>query len=319
MLFGKAKLIIYIVFYTAEWSSFLAIIERKGRALKPAQLSVLVIDDQPFYCNLLNEILRAMGVSRIETAENGRAAFEVLQSFMPNIIICDWVMPEMNGLEFAKKIRNSSNNILRQVPIIMITSNNLRSQIIEARNAGVDTFVLKPISNKSVWDRLKEVVETPRDFIEVDNYIGPCRRAKKQPQDFYGPYRRHDDPMELSIGIAAETRAKNQMNVIAKKLHQLVAMLKSGKKEALTELSSATHEVMSIAREVDDQQLAKICWSLNTYVDKCNEANILRIDVVAAHIQSMEVLINTPLSQVQMRDILVKELHGVVMKSLRAA
>lgn len=297
----------------------MTIIERKGKALKPAQLSVLVIDDQPFYCNLLNEILRAMGVSRVETAENGVAACEVLQSFMPNIIICDWVMPEMNGLEFAKKIRHSSNSILRQVPIIMITSNNLRSQIIEARSAGVDTFVLKPISNKSVWDRLKEVVETPRDFIVVDNYIGPCRRAKKQNHDFYGPYRRHDDPMELSIGIAAETRAKNQMNTIAKKLHQLVAMLKAGKKEALSELSNATHEVMSIAKEVDDHQLAKICWSLNTYVDKCNAANRLRIDVVAAHIQSMEVLINTPLAQSQMRDLLVQELHGVVMKSLRAA
>jgi len=103
----------------------LALIERKGRALKPAQLSVLVIDDQPFYCNLLNEILRAMGVSRVEIAENGRAACEVLQSFIPNIIICDWVMPEMDGLEFTKKIRHSSNNVLRQVPIIMITSNNL--------------------------------------------------------------------------------------------------------------------------------------------------------------------------------------------------
>ena len=89
----------------------MTIIERKGKALKPAQLSVLVIDDQPFYCNLLNEILRAMGVSRVEVAENGRAACEVLQSFMPNIIICDWVMPEMNGLEFARKIRHSSNSI----------------------------------------------------------------------------------------------------------------------------------------------------------------------------------------------------------------
>ena len=64
----------------------MTIIERKGQALKPAQLSVLLIDDQPFYCNLINEILRAMGVSRVEFAENGRAACEVLQSFMPNII-----------------------------------------------------------------------------------------------------------------------------------------------------------------------------------------------------------------------------------------
>ena len=62
-----------------------------------------------------------------------------------------------------------------------------------------------------------------------------------------------------------------------------------------------------------------MCIRDSTYVDKCNAANRLRIDVVAAHIQSMEVLINTPLAQSQMRDILVQELHGVVMKSLRAA
>jgi two-component system, chemotaxis family, chemotaxis protein CheY len=300
-------------------SRFLSVIERKGKALKASQLSVLVVDDQPFYCNLLSEIMRAIGIYKFKIATNGQEAWELLDSFIPDIIITDWMMPELNGLELTKKIRKLRDEKLCQIPIIMITSNNLKAQIEEARGAGVDTFVLKPLSVKAVWDRVKEVIETPRAFVVTNEYIGPCRRSKRENKGFFGPFRRFDDPMELPVALEEELKAKDKIRPITAKLHKMVSALKNGDNSIITHLSKATQEVMGIAREVEDTQLSKVCWSLNTYLEKFAPINRLRVDIISAHLQSMEVLIGTPFADNGKRDELIRELHSVVMRSLRAA
>lgn len=297
----------------------MAIITRKGKALKPAHHSVLIIDDQPFYRNLLSDIMRNIGINDVTLAINGVDALDALDSISPSIIICDWVMPEMDGLEFTRKIRASYDEKLRMTPIIMVTSNNLRSQIEEARNTGVDTFVLKPVSLKSVWDRVKEVVEMPRDFVVAPKYVGPCRRSRRPNQNYFGPFRRADDPMELNQGLIAENAAKATMAKITKHLASLVNSLRAGDKGVLADILKAIKEVMTLAQEIGDNQLGKVCWSLNTYLEKFSQINNVRIDIVTAHLESMEVLIKTPCSENSIRDELVKGLHGVVMKAIRAA
>ncbi len=297
----------------------MTIISRKGRTLKAGALSVLVVDDQPFYRTLLADVLRNIGVNNVEIAENGMDAWDALDHMVPDIIIADWIMPEMDGLTLTRKIRALNNERLKMVPIIMVTSNNLRSQIEEARNAGVDTFILKPISLKAVWDRVKEVIEMPRDFIITNNYSGPCRRSRKPSQNYFGPYRRADDPMELTSGIAAEKRAKSTMAGITQKVHQLIQKLREGDRSQIIAIRKANHEVMALAQEIGDVQLSKVCWSINTYLEKFGAAHTFRIDIVTTHLEAMEVLIKTPCSENAIRDELVRGLHAVVMKAIKAA
>ncbi len=297
----------------------MTIISRKGKTLKAGALSVLVVDDQPFYRNLLTDVLRNIGVNSIEVAENGLDAWDALDHFSPDIIIADWIMPEMDGLELTRKIRSLKDEKLRMTPIIMVTSNNLRSQIEEARNTGVDTFILKPISLKAVWDRVKEVIEMPRDFILEAKYTGPCRRSRRPNQNYFGPYRRADDPMELTSGIMAEQRAKTSMTVITKKIPELVQKLRAGDRSQIMAIRKATQEVMALAQEIGDGQLSKVCWSLNTYLEKFGVSHTFRTDVVTAHLEAMEVLIKTPCSENSIRDELVRGLHAVVVKALKAA
>ena len=297
----------------------MTIITRKGRRLVYNQLSVLVVDDQPFYRNLLSEVLRSLGVNNITTAVDGLDALDAVESTRPNIVFADWLMPEMDGLQLTRKIRRLRDERLRMIPIIMVTTNNLKSQIVEARNAGVDTFVLKPVTLKAVCDRIKEVVEMPRDFVDVDTYIGPCRRRCRDKLSYFGPYRRHDDPMELDATIAQEKAAKSEMSNITKRIAVLLAGVRQGNLSKLVEIRSAAGEVMALANNISDQHLSKVCWSLTAYIDKMTDYKNVRVDIVATHLEAMEVLIKTPNSQAQLREEIAKGLQALVMRVINAA
>lgn len=296
----------------------MAIISRQGKKLVYNQLSVLVVDDQAFYRNLLSEVLRSLGVNNITTAVDGADALDAIENSRPTVVFADWVMPEMDGLQLTRKIRRMRDERTRMVPIIMVTANNLRSQIEEARNTGVDTFVLKPVTLKSVSDRLKEVIEHPRDFVAFDTYIGPCRRRNKA-NNFYGPYMRHDDPIELEATAAQEKAVKSEMSDITRRIHTLLAVVRQGNLSKMVEIRAAAAEVLVLAQKIADQHLAKVCWSLTAYIDKMADYRNVRIDIVSTHLESMEVLIKTPNSQAEIREEIANGLQVMVSRAISAA
>lgn len=297
----------------------MAVIERQGKKFAPNQLSVLIVDDQQFYRNLITELCKAIGIFKVTTAVDGADALEALSSSRPSLIICDWVMPEMDGLEFTRKVRSSRIEALRRTPIIMVTSNNLVTQIAQALENGIDTFALKPVSAKSIFDRIREIVETPRAFIEIPSYTGPCRRRNRKPEEYRGEFKRVDDPSIIEASKEEENRIKALLRQKALVLRKLVAELINTKTANLEAIVGQSEEILKMAQESGDDQLAKVCWSLTAYIDKSRTANNLRIDIVTKHLESMDVLINTPLSMEAIRTELAASLHKVVLRALQAA
>lgn len=296
----------------------MTIITRQGRKLVYHQLSVLVVDDQAFYRNLLSEVLRSLGVNNITTAVDGVDALDAIENSRPNVVFADWVMPEMDGLQLTRRVRRIRDERMRMVPIIMVTANNLKSQIEEARNMGVDTFILKPVTLKSVTDRLKEVIEHPRDFVSFDTYVGPSRRRNRG-NSYFGPFMRHDDPIELEATIAQEKAVKGAMSDITKRIHAFLAIVRQGNLSKMVEIRSAAAEVLVLAQKISDQHLAKVCWSLTAYIDKMVDYRNVRIDIVATHLESMEVLIKTPNSQAALREEIANGLQVMVTRAISAA
>ncbi len=296
----------------------MAIIPRKGKKLNFSSLSVLIVDDQPFYRNLLSEVLRSLGVMNVTTAIDGVDALDALENIHPDIIITDWVMPEMSGLELTERVRKLRNERLKMTPVIMVTSNNLRSQIEEARAKGVDTFILKPVNVKSVFDRMKEVIEAPRDFIDTENYVGPCRRRNKA-NNYFGPYRRNDDPLEVSNNVSDEMQAKIKIAEILKGVSPAYNSFKRGNKASLGEIRFSMLEIMNIANKINDVQIKRVSWSLVAYIDKVGESSLLRPEIIITHIEALEVLVKTPSAQSERRDDVAKGLHEVVLRSIKAA
>jgi two-component system, chemotaxis family, chemotaxis protein CheY len=125
-----------------------------------ASRSVLVIDDHPFMRELVKGLLHDIGFRRIQTASDGAAALSLLAGDMGtvDVIICDVDMEPMNGLDFLNHLRNHDLELLRMIPVIMLTSHGDRTTVLEAKSSGSDAYLLKPVSRTSLEERIKFVL-----------------------------------------------------------------------------------------------------------------------------------------------------------------
>lgn len=145
-------------------------------------LRVLAIDDNAFSRRLVTAALRALNVHQIAEAENAADGFAALRAFMPDMILLDWVMPEVNGVQFAKQVRNDRTGNFRYLPIIMTTAYSEIWHVQQARDAGINEFVVKPFSARTLYNKIKTIIDNPRPYIDIaDGYFGPDRRRRTQP------------------------------------------------------------------------------------------------------------------------------------------
>jgi len=147
------------------------------------RLSVMIVEDSQPMREVLRAMLQAIGVKNIVDARDGNHAIRKLSEYQIDIIITDWVMEEMDGLELTRWIRNSPDSPDEFLPIIMVSGHTEAHRIEMARDAGVTEFIAKPLSGLGLVQRLVAVIENPRPFVRTDNYFGPDRRRKVEPYD----------------------------------------------------------------------------------------------------------------------------------------
>lgn len=145
--------------------------------LKP--ISFLVVDDRAYMRRVVKGILETLGCKRIDEAHHGGEALGIMRSWAPDIVLTEWLLQPMSGLEFLKAVRAEKSNI-RFTPVIMMTSETRREKVILARNSGVTEYVAKPFNAKSLILRIREVIERPRPFVDVGPYFGPDRRRRSE-------------------------------------------------------------------------------------------------------------------------------------------
>ncbi|MFN3075915.1 MAG: response regulator [Alphaproteobacteria bacterium] len=107
-----------------------------------ADISVMVIDDNKQAIRLISMMLEDMGVTRIATANDGLSGLQAIQAAKPpfDVIICDWNMPNLTGIELLKKLRSSG----KHTPFIMITGRDTVESAIDAASSGVTSYLPKP-------------------------------------------------------------------------------------------------------------------------------------------------------------------------------
>ena len=105
---------------------------------------ILVVDDHPMTRNMVRAILRGVGFSQIFMAENGVGAQEVISEHPIDLVICDWNMPTMSGLEFLESVRE--NPLFKNTPFIMLTAEAYEENVRAAISAGVTDYVIKPFT-----------------------------------------------------------------------------------------------------------------------------------------------------------------------------
>lgn len=153
------------------------------------RLKVLVVDDNAHMRKLVTTILQAFGVVQIYEAENGQRAWAVLRESNPDVLVLDWVMEGMSGIELVQMIRTNPQTPNPFVPVIMLTGHTSIDHVRQARDGGVNEFIAKPVSVKTMMSRLVAVIEHPRPYVRTNNYFGPCRRRRGD-LEYRGPERR---------------------------------------------------------------------------------------------------------------------------------
>ncbi|CAG9296724.1 response regulator [Celerinatantimonas diazotrophica] len=116
-------------------------------------LKVLVVDDFSTMRRIIKNILKDLGIEQIEMAEDGVHALSMVQHTQFDLIITDWNMPNMNGLELLKAIRKTKS--IDELPVLMVTAETKREQIVEAAKAGVNGYIVKPFSQVTLDKKIK--------------------------------------------------------------------------------------------------------------------------------------------------------------------
>ncbi|MBI3675018.1 MAG: response regulator [Proteobacteria bacterium] len=153
------------------------------------RLKVLVVDDNQHMRKLVVTILQAFGTIQIFEAESAELAWSLLHDVNPDVIVLDWMLTGMTGLEFTNMVRTNAGCPNPFVPIIMLTGYTQIDHVRQARDAGVTEFLAKPVSVKGILTRLTAVIEHPRPFVRTKVYYGPCRRRRDK-EEYRGPERR---------------------------------------------------------------------------------------------------------------------------------
>ena len=118
-------------------------------------IKILVVDDFATMRKIIKNILTQIGFKDIIEADDGTTALELLKKQKVDLIISDWNMPKMNGLELLKSVRSDDN--LKDIRFIMVTAEAQKENVIEAIKHGVNQYVVKPFTPETLKEKLEKV------------------------------------------------------------------------------------------------------------------------------------------------------------------
>lgn len=117
-------------------------------------MKIMLVDDSKTMRNIQKSVLIQLGYSDIQEASDGEDAMNQLEASAPDLLLVDWNMPNMDGLNFVKAFRRGDTT----TPIIMVTTEGEKAHVAEAIKAGVDNYVVKPFTPDLLSQRIQETL-----------------------------------------------------------------------------------------------------------------------------------------------------------------
>ena len=121
------------------------------------QMNVLIVDDYKTMLRIIRNLLEQIGFTNIDEATDGAAAFKKMQERTYGLVISDWNMEPMSGFEFLKKCR-ASEGYQKAVPFILITAESKPENVVKAKQAGVNNYIVKPFNAATLKKKLSAVL-----------------------------------------------------------------------------------------------------------------------------------------------------------------
>ena len=120
-------------------------------------MRILIVDDFSTMRRIVKNLLNDLGFTNTAEAEDGNAALAALRASKFDFVVTDWNMPGMTGIELLKNIRADAN--LAKLPVLMVTAEAKREQIIEAAQSGVNGYIIKPFTAATLQEKLTKIFE----------------------------------------------------------------------------------------------------------------------------------------------------------------
>lgn len=120
-------------------------------------MKILVVDDFSTMRRIIKNLLRDLGFNNTSEADDGATALPILQSGNFDFLITDWNMPGMQGIDLLKAVR--SDDKLTKLPVLMVTAESKRDQIVEAAQAGVNGYIVKPFTAVTLKEKIEKIFE----------------------------------------------------------------------------------------------------------------------------------------------------------------
>ena len=148
----------------------------KHLQVRLSSIKVLIVDDDHYMRKVVRTMLAALGVKHVHEACDGAEGLDALRKLNPDVVLVDWEMPLIDGLQFIQMVRIPGPFPASDVPIILLTGHGDRWRVIEAARFGVHEYLLKPVSAQRLLDRIMAVLVKPRQMVQLDGYYGPAPR-----------------------------------------------------------------------------------------------------------------------------------------------
>ncbi|QIB64301.1 chemotaxis response regulator CheY [Kineobactrum salinum] len=120
-------------------------------------MSILVVDDFPTMRRIVRSLLKELGFTNVDEAEDGQDALAKLRGGKFEFVVSDWNMPNLDGLEMLKQIRE--DGVLKSLPVLMVTAEAKKENIIAAAQAGANGYVVKPFTAATLEEKLNKIFE----------------------------------------------------------------------------------------------------------------------------------------------------------------
>ncbi|MDH5407596.1 MAG: chemotaxis response regulator CheY [Gammaproteobacteria bacterium] len=120
-------------------------------------MKILVVDDFSTMRRIIKNLLNDLGFANISEADDGNTALPVLQKGGFDFLVTDWNMPGMTGIELLKAVR--ADDKLNTLPVLMVTAEQKREQIVEAAEAGVNGYIVKPFTAQTLKEKIDKIFE----------------------------------------------------------------------------------------------------------------------------------------------------------------
>lgn len=274
-----------------------------------AKMTVLIVDDDQAMLAHLKHMVRDFSVLSVLTADDAEEGLSVLRERAVDLVISDYGMTPVSGLEFARRLRHGKGGAEPETPIIMLAGDGERQEIETASGIGVDGIIDKPVSPSSLYSTML-LSTKPRVFIKSGVYVGPDRR--QNPRGVIGAGANSDDwnaddDDQIVIDWAKVKSAMSDPPMITEtpfiravhcdieaiiRAHDEAARDPSLRRQAMRSIGSLAGFIVEQGRAANYPLMSSIAESLHNVCRKQPQLDIDQLEVVKSHITAMAALIS---------------------------